>query len=336
MNNIIVDKEKFQINFKFYTFLKILNSNDGLTKLQLKETFTLISDSKNKDTFLTIFKSSIMAKIKSEQKKIILNELLLSIENKVDYKVFVLSIYILIFKPLLMEYSKLIELDSILEGSHLLSLKRDNYTKNMPYSFRVNGALISLIFFDFIDKRDKSHFPTSDYQDKFLTNLFDQYESLKSLGLEANQMFMIMFQESISQSIRSSAGANLEDLVVRLLLNEGIKDIDKKLDSNNHEVEYDHFFTLEGKKYGISTKRTMRERYKQFKKTKTAEADIFIHITSGLDLNETKATTITSDSFGCYIFVFPEIYEESEYMLQNNKIFSTTLLTKDTLLSLDT
>jgi len=36
MNNISVDKEKFQINFKFYNFLKTLNSNDGLTNLQLK------------------------------------------------------------------------------------------------------------------------------------------------------------------------------------------------------------------------------------------------------------------------------------------------------------
>jgi len=233
-----------------------------------------------------------------------------------------------------MEYAKLVELDTILEGSHLLSLKRDNYTKNMPYSFRVNGALISLIFFSFIEKKDKSHFPTADYNDKFLHSLFSYYEGLQSIGLEANQMFSIMFQESISQSIKSSAGANLEDLVVTLLLNEGITNINKKIDSNNHEIEYDHFFVLEGKKYGISTKRTMRERYKQFKNTSTAEADIFIHITSGLDLNKTKATTITSDSFGCYIFVFPEIYKKSEYMIQNSKIFSTISLTKSTLLNL--
>lgn len=331
MNNITIDKKKFEINFTFYNFLKVLNSNDGFTSAQLNKTFEIINNSNSRITFLELFRNQVISKINSEQKQIILRELLVDIENESTYKLFVFSIYVLIFKPLLMEYAKLIELDSILDEAHLLSLKRDNFSKNIPWSYRVNGALISLIFFDFIEKQDKVQFPTSNYQDKFIDSLFKLYKELKAIGLEANQMFSIIFQESISQSAKSSAGANLEDLVTTLLLNEGVLEITKKIDSNNREVEYDHFFILEGKKYGISTKRTLRERYKQFKKTETAEADIFIHITSGLDLNEQKSKTITGDQFGCYIFVFPEIYEKSTYMKENNKIFSTESLTINTL-----
>ncbi len=323
MNIIRVKKEKFEINNFFYSCLKILNSNDGLTPKQLLQTFDIISNAKDYYSFINSFNTIILDKIKSVQKKIILNKLLKEINSEDSYKVFVFANYILKFKPLLMEYSKLIEVDSLFDDSFLLSLERDNETKFIPYAFRVNGALISLIFFDFIDKREKDNFPTSKYQETFIDKLFDLYKELNRLGLESSIIFTIILQESISQSIKSTAGSTLEDYVITILYNENIKEIDKKIDSKNKEIEYDHFFILNKKKYGISTKRTLRERYKQFKKVKTAEADIFIHITSGLDLNEQKAKTITGTSFGCYLFVFPEIYEKTDYMIKNKRIFST-------------
>jgi hypothetical protein len=334
MNNIHIEKSYFNINFTFYNFLKILNSNDGLSSSQINKTYELINDSSDYESFINSFKKIILIKIKSESKIIILNELVFNINSEINYNLFVFAIYLLKFKPILMEYSKLIEETTILQNVPLLSLERDNFTKNKPFAFRVNGALISLIFFDFIEKKEKEHFPTSDYSDNFINDLFNIYKDLKLEGLEANQIFMILFQESISQSIKSTAGSGLEDYVVTLLSNEKILDVNKRIDSNNHEIEYDHFFTLKNKNYGISTKRTLRERYKQFKKNPDAEADIFIHITSGLDLNAEKAKTITSNSFGCYIFVFPEIYEKSQFMIDNNKIFSTLELTKKKLLTL--
>lgn len=323
MNIIQVEKDKFDINNFFYACLKVLNSNDGLTDKQLIQTFEILNKTKDYQAFLTSFDTIVLSKIKSVQKRIILDKLLKKINSEVNYKVFIFANYILKFKPLLMEYSKLIEVNSLLDDAFLLSLKRDNETKFIPYAFRVNGALISLIFFDYIQKREKENFPTSEYTETFIDKLFDLYKELKSLGLEANQIFTIILQESISQSIKSTAGSSLEDYVVTILSNENIKNITKKIDTANHEIEYDHFFTLNKKKYGISTKRTLRERYKQFKKSTTAEADVFIHITSGLDLNEQKAKTITSPSFGCYIFVFPEIYEKTPYMFENSRIFST-------------
>ena len=206
--------------------------------------------------------------------------------------------------------------------------------QKQAFCFQSKWSINQFDFFDFIEKKEKEHFPTSDYSDNFINDLFNIYKDLKVEGLEANQIFMILFQESISQSIKSTAGSGLEDYVVTLLSNEKILDVNKKIDSNNHEIEYDHFFILEDKNYGISTKRTLRERYKQFKKNSEAEADIFIHITSGLDLNYEKAKTITSNSFGCYIFVFPEIYEKSQFMIDNDRIFSTLELTKEKLLTL--
>ncbi|MDQ6961541.1 MAG: hypothetical protein Q9M28_03295 [Mariprofundaceae bacterium] len=334
MNNIHIEKQKFEINFYFYQCLKVLNGLDGLSDSQLNKTFELLCDAVNQQAFLINFETSIIAKIRSEQKKMVLKELLLSMDSALKYDVFVFSIYMLTFKPLLLHYAKLIELDVMLEDHHLLSLKRDDHTKNTPYAFRVNGALISLVFFSFMERREKKHFPTADYHDVFIQRLFDYHAALKAQGLEANQMFMIMFQESISQSIKSSSGTNLEELVVRVLVNENIKNIEKRIDDHYHELEYDHFFCLKGKTYGISTKRTMRERYKQFKKIEGAEADVFIHITSGLDLNEAKAKIITSDDFGCYIFVFPEIYAVNIFLQNNPRVFSTKDLTRETLLRL--
>ena len=335
MNIIKVEKKQYDSNILFYTFLKILNSNDGFTKKQLNEVFEILHEAKNYKSFLTIFKNKIIDKITSVQKRIILNKLIENITSSKHYKIFIFANYILKFKPLLIEYAKLIDTQSITKNSFPLSLKRDNETKLIPYAFRVNGALISLIFFDFIEQKNLEKFPTSKYNTTFIDKLFNLYDELKDTGLEANQIFNILLQESISQSIRSTAGTDLENLVVTILSNDGVKNITKKIDSNNHEIEYDHFFVLNNKKYGISTKRTLRERYKQFKKTKTAEADIFIHITSGLDLNEEKSKTITSKLFGCYIFVFPEIYEKSPYMLKNKNIFSTMDLTRKTLISLN-
>ena len=312
MNNIAPNGQKFDINFTFYRFIKILNSNDGLTDSELKKTFSLIQNSSNNQTFIDKFNLNILNKIKSEQRLIILKGLFANLDNTNTYDVFVFSIYILKFKPLLLEYSKIIEVRSVLgKEIHPLSLKNDNYSIYYPYSVRVNGALISLIFFDIVESRKKHEFPTSNYQPNFINELFDLYHSLKNKGLEANQIFSIVFQESIAQSGRSNAGSSLEGIVNDVLVEEGISNIEKRIDKYRKDVEYDHLFSLNGKIYGISTKRTLRERYKQFKKTKGAEADVFIQITSGLDLNESKSNTITSNSFDCYIFVFPEIYEKS-------------------------
>jgi hypothetical protein len=47
-------------------------------------------------------------------------------------------------------------------------------------------------------------------------------------------------------------------------------------------MEFELFFELDGRTYGIGAKRTLRERYKQFIKTShTSKIDVMIEITLG-------------------------------------------------------
>jgi hypothetical protein len=327
-------KEKFDINFLFYTILKTLNSTNGLSDSQIEKTLEIIEDSQNINTFKTLFQNRILNKIKKADRRESLLELFSQISEE-TFKVLFFSLQVLKFKPLLIEYSKVLDFFSLYKKDEFqLTLKRDFLSRKEPYAFRVNGALIVLSFFEAVEREDSSIF-SSEYSNIFINRLFQNYKNLKVLGLEADSIFNIMFQESISQSIKSTAGSGLEELIESHLLNLGISNISKKYDSKYPDLEYDHFFTFENRSFGISTKRTLRERYKQFKKLPNSDADIFIHITSGLDLNEKKAETITNREFGCYIFVYPEIYAEREDLQKNRKVFSTLDLTTEVLEKLE-
>ncbi len=87
--------------------------------------------------------------------------------------------------------------------------------------------------------------------------------------MEPNQIFMLIFNESINQSIINDSGSNYEDRIIQVLSKIGINedDITKEHDKNDSSTEFDFFFTLKNKTYGIGAKRTLRERYKQFIKT---------------------------------------------------------------------
>lgn len=161
----------------------------------------------------------------------------------------------------------------------------------------------------------------SDNSIEFIKNLGIKALRLKKLGLESNQIFMLVFNESINQSIISDSGSDYEDRIKIVLNKIGIKEIKKIHDINDKSTEYDLFFKINKKSFGISAKRTLRERYKQFIKTSfTSGVDVSIQITIGIDLNEQKAKNIIKD--GTYIFVAEEVYKSKIYLQKLNKVFS--------------
>ncbi|NMA32917.1 MAG: hypothetical protein GX944_03240, partial [Alphaproteobacteria bacterium] len=88
------------------------------------------------------------------------------------------------------------------------------------------------------------------------------------------------------------------------------------------------------KNYGISAKRTLRERYKQFIKTSlTTDIDVSIEITLGLDLNEEKAKTILKH--GTYLFVADEIYNSREFLQKLNGVYKASDLSEKLLKKLN-
>ncbi len=156
----------------------------------------------------------------------------------------------------------------------------------------------------------------------------------KKKGLESNQIFMLIFNESIDQSIKSDSGSNYENRIQSVLDKIGLKNITKVHDNNDKSTEYDFFFELDKKTYGIGAKRTLRERYKQFIKTSlTSRIDVSIEITIGLDLNEGKAKTIVSH--GSYIFVSDEIYTTRDFLKKVEGVYSVKDLNLKTLRSLN-
>ena len=191
--------------------------------------------------------------------------------------------------------------------------------------------MLSLLFFEKLGQND-CNFISKDSVN-FVSGLAKQMLNLKKFGLESNQIFMLMFSESINQSIISDSGSNYENRILSVLNKIGIKNIRKIHDESDKSTEYDFFFEIDGKSYGIGAKRTLRERYKQFIKTKlTTKIDFSIQVTLGLDLFEEKAKTIANHD--TYIFVADEIYQTRAFLKKMKKVYSVKDLNLQTLKNL--
>lgn len=334
IEKIDITKDKFNINLKFYFFLKHL-VKVKLTDNQSSDFFKIyiLNQNLKYDKIIERLLEFTNSKIKSgTDKQNLLFEILDEISNEVELKLFIFSLNLYIIKDLLLQEAKLKDLLDISSLKNLdpLSLKYDKITLYSPYSTRVNGALLSLIFFDKLEKKE-TNFISKDAED-FIKGLSKFAIELKNNGVEPNQIFMLMFSESINQSIISDSGSNYEDRILSVLIGIGIEEnkIKKIHDKDDSSTEFDFFFELNNKTYGIGAKRTLRERYKQFIKTaQMSQIDVMIEITLGLDLNEEKAKSILNH--GCYIFVSEEVYNAREFLQKMEGVFSSKELTLETL-----
>ena len=330
-------KEIFDINLKFYFFLKYL-VKAKITDRQARSIFEIHSLSQRID-----FKPTVLEKIeilfgtskKGLQSQSLIGSMLDIVENETDIELFMFSLKLYMIKDLLLQEAKTKDLLDISKLDNLdpLSLQYDKVTLFSPYSTRVSGALLSLMFFDRLENNE-TNFISKDAEE-WVKNLSLDAIKLKNKGLEPNQIFMLMFNESINQSIISDSGSNYEDRILSVLTKIGIDKttIKKMHDKDDASTEFDFFFELEGKKYGIGAKRTLRERYKQFIKTaQMTRIDVMIEITLGLDLTEEKAKSIRNH--GVYLFVSDEVYTMNKYLQKLKGVFSTQSLTIKTLSSL--
>ncbi len=319
-------------NFLFYLFLKEINGTNGLTTKEinslLEHYYTFSVPCEN---LLEIFINEI-DKIKKDEKRELFKELLLKIVNDEIFILFIFALKLISIKPLLLVEAKIVSGASVASKKkiHPLSLEYDTLSKANPYYTRVNGALFSLLFFHKLE-HNKFNFMTTETEN-LLKSMCKDYHKVKQFGIEANQIFMLMFSESINQSIISSAGGNYEDRILNILLSLGLKkdEIKKTHDTVDSSTEYDFFFNINGKSYGIGAKRTLRERYKQFIKTSLASnIDVVIEITLGLDLTEEKAKAIRSHN--TYLFVADEIYNSRLFLQNIIGIYKVSELTLDLL-----
>ncbi len=327
INKIKIRKDKLDTNFNLYFFLKELN---GTSRISEKEIVSLLEIYyANKKRSYDKLKSMFLnyAEKLTDSKRFNFESLIHYIHNQLDLSIFIFSLKLIQIKPLLLEEAKLAHIEDLvpLENINQLSLKYDTISKSKPYLTRVNGALISLLFFSKLEEKE-SNFITENSVD-YINSIFNDYDYLKSKGLEANQMFMLMFSESINQSIKSDAGSDYEDRIFNILIGLGIKSdsIQKIHDKADSSTEFDFFFEYNGKTFGIGAKRTLRERYKQFIKTGfMSELDVMIQITLGLDLTEEKAKSITKH--GVITVVSDEIYASRTYLQNMSEVYSASEL----------
>ncbi len=147
-------------------------------------------------------------------------------------------------KDLLLQEAKLKDLldTSKLQNLDPLSLEYDKITTFSPYSTRVNGVLLSLIFFDKLEKGETNLI--SKDAEEFIIGLSNFAIELKKEGVEPNQIFMLMFSESVNQSIISDSGSNYEERILDVLLSIGLdeSEIKKIHDKDDSSTEFDFFF----------------------------------------------------------------------------------------------
>lgn len=334
-NKIIITPQKFAINNDLYFFLKVLNSTEAKFTQKDRDAILALYYTHSDTEFANLHKIITVLffdAIKGKRKSTLFN-LWAQVQNLQQLELLVFALKLLTIKPLLLNEVRLGNTFNLhrFAHSHPLSLAYDTLSKNKPYTKRVGGALLTLAFFEKLEDGE-INFMTQDAE-SFLRGLVKDYHAMKALGVEANQMFMLMFTESVNQAITSDAGASYEDRIQQVLLSLGIQ-ANKVHDDKDRSTEYDFFFTLNDRNYGIGAKRTLRERYKQFiKTTQTSQIDVMIQITTGEDLTPEKARTIRQHEV--YLFIADEIYAREKSLQKLAGIFPASQLTLETLYSLE-
>ncbi len=331
INNIKINNDKFDINLNFYNFLKKITQSK-LSDNQINDLLLLYySNTKlNAEKIQEIYYVHIEKNLKKNKKSLI-NDIVSEI-NDSNIELFVFSLKLNLIKKLLLEEAKITQYlkSQELEGLNQLSLAYDKLSTQVAYATRISGALLSLLFFEKLAKGENNFLADSTV--KFLESLMVTYQLLTGKGLESNQIFMLLFSETINQSITSSAGASYEDRIKNVLIAIGvpIESITKTHDKIDSSTEFDFFFKIKGRSYGISAKRTLRERYKQFIKTAyMAKLDIMIEITLGTDLRPNIADAISNH--GVHLFVADEVYNSNNFLHNLKNVYPVSQLTLKTL-----
>lgn len=325
INKLKIKDDSFDVNLTYYNFLKKITQS-GLTDNQINNLLSVYysNGTVSNDILKELFYANIEENITRKNLEPIY-DLFVDITES-NLSIFIFSLKLNLIKDLLLNEAKITRSSKLnkLKGLNQLSLAYDKVSTQVAYAHRISGALLSLLFFD---KLKKSNNFILNSTNEFIDNLTIEYKKIIKLGVEPNQIFMLLLSESINQSIISSAGVSYEDRIRNILIAIGIppESITKTHDLKDISTEFDFFFTLNNRTYGIGAKRTLRERYKQFIKTsRMTKLDVMIEITLGTDLRENIAKSIREH--GVYLFVADEVYEAKKYLQEIDGIYPARML----------
>lgn len=329
----------YEQNLYFYTILKNL-VQVGFSENQLITLQSIIL--KNKDTYKydfiglqnVLLNSGAVIKDGTKKYENFLNLVNLIDKDKYDAWTSMMDVAIdlILFKDLILQEAKAYVIgqqkDSENRIDDKLCLEYDMSNLCLPYGQKVISSLLVHALTDierqseFIMNSSGEH--VKEINDK-LTYLVNNY------SINCNNMLLLIVDESVSQSVKSTAGSSYEDRV-QLSLTGKVDSLDPHShDSNITAMEYDFTFTLNGKKAGISAKRTLRERYKQnHEDIDVLDVDYVFLFTLGTDLNKDKLEHIIQ-KHGIYVVVASEIYDARDYLKNNSRVISSKNLSKETL-----
>lgn len=247
-------------------------------------------------------------------------------EYKIDVYLFAISLVLMLHKnQVVFEIKKLVEysMDEIITDYHPLTLTYNSLTVAPIYMIR--GITLSYI---------KDYISNLYSEDENFEMLYDKLVESK---IDVLGPFDQIITESLKQSSLVSGGAKYEDSIYSYLtdtlgLDKEINSIKVFTHEDNNSLENDIEFMYKGLKFGISAKKSLRERYKQYVNTSGdgSSLDVMMTITLGTDLNKAKADTLVNQ-YGVYVFVSPEVYEERKYLHKFNKVYPIFDLTTDLL-----
>jgi hypothetical protein len=134
-----------------------------------------------------------------------------------DLEIFIFSIKVFFIKSLLAKEVKTKTLfdSTVLKNIDSLSLKYDIFSRSKPYQTRVNSVLISLEFFNNLNK---NKYENNNKSIIYFDKLKEEFVTLTKKGLEVNSIFLLILNESINQGITSDAGSNYESRVLTHLV----------------------------------------------------------------------------------------------------------------------
>lgn len=321
-----ISKNEYENNLLFYTILK------NLIKCHLSENKMILLEQLiegNKELGFSKLIGFLERNVVNENVKAYEDyTTLLNLCDEKNYNMWIdltiLSIELLLSKNLILEeaksYAKIQYDDGLASHKDKLSFGYDMVNLEYPYGQRVISALLVYTITN-VNRENEFILETSGKSVKKLNDRIKEVTSRYSIN--ANNIFMIIMDESINQSIISTAGSSYESRVNSVLLNISNNVHNRAHDKFINSVEYDYTFELDGKVYGVSAKRTLRERYKQnFEDVNQLSVDAMFLVTLGIDLNEEKLNNIMQ-RHGYYVVVAQEIYDSKQYFKKNGRVISS-------------
>jgi len=320
--NLEVDNSRLLTNLELYKILKdVVQTKYTLTQsIELIEILILINKSKDnyeskRENLINSLKEILIKGNKLEKTYELIDNSIFEIKHLQMFKI---ALNLVRFKDFILTQSKLISQSyRTSDDIHILDFQYDYNSLYVPYTIRVAGALLIKVLFSNIDNDNSAIYQSI------------QKDLSKIKNIDADVILQIIYSESASQSIRSSAGGGYEDRFEKLLKINKIDYHTKCHDSKVSAVEYDFKILKNQKSIGVSVKRTLRERYKQnHDDVSTLDVDAMFLITLGIDLNKDKIEYITQKEL-YYIFVASDIYSKKEFMQNSNKVYPISELSND-------